>query len=138
LELISWAMVSAIAAVAGVIYSAITFQTSSSKLKESNQIRIVQDIMNNRQMAENNIIETLNAEKFDDMIFRYTQLLNVWEWYSFLVNKKKITLPEIKNFYKEIMLKERKEIFEQFPELDDESKFTEYRKLCKELEGESN
>ena len=127
-------MVSALAAICGLGYSAYTFRKSSLRIKESNQIQIVQDIMNNRQMAENNIIETLNSEKFNDLIFRYTQYLNVWEWYSFLVNKEKITLPEIKNFYKETMLKDRKDIFEQFPELDDENKFREFRALCKELE----
>lgn len=131
-------MVSALAAIGGLGYSAYTFWQSSLRIKESNQIRIVQDIMNNRQMAENNIIETSNAGKIDDLLYRYTQYMNIWEWYSFLVNKKKITLPEIKNFYKETMLKDRKYIFEQFPELDDKDKFKEFRSLCKKLECEED
>lgn len=130
-------MVSALAAVGGVIYSAITFK-SFSRMKESDQIRIVHDIMINRQLAENAIIETMNAEKFDDVIFRFTQYLNLWEWYSLLVNKKQITIPEIINHHKDMMLKERKEIFEAFPELDDENKFKQYRALCKQLESEDD
>lgn len=133
-----WAMVSAFAAVFGVIYAAFTFKKSFSKMKYSDQIKIVHDIMQNRQMAENAIIETSNAGKVDDIILRFTQYLNVWEWYSLLVNKEQITMPEIINYYKDIMLKERKEIFEAFPELDDENKFKEYRALCKELESKKD
>lgn len=90
--------------------------------------------MNNKEEKENAIIDTINAEKYEDVILRYTQYLNVWEWYSFLVNKNQITSPEIIEFYKDTMLKEQKEIFAAYPELNDKNKFKEYRTLCKKLE----
>jgi hypothetical protein len=133
-----WPMVSALIAVAGVSASAITFWKSFSRMKKSEQVRIAHDIGNNLALAESSIIDAIKGGNLDVIKLRYVQYLNVWEWFSFLVNKKQITIQELIDHYKPTMLKDRDGLFKQYPEFDKEDKFVEFRALCKKLECEDD
>jgi hypothetical protein len=137
IDSVTWAMVSSWAAVVGVIVSAVTFKKSFSKMKKSEQIRIVHDIRNDLTRAENNILESVNGTDEEDAKNRAIQYLNVCEWYALLVNKDQITMQELKDHYAPKMLKAC-DIFDSYSDLkEDESKFKELKSLCKRLRCEN-
>src|SRR5437867_1422532 len=86
-DTLTWTMVSSLAAVAGVIASAVTFWKSFSKMRSSEQIKIAHDIGNDLTSAENEIKRIGSTGNKDDLRYSSIQYLNVWEWFSFLVNK---------------------------------------------------
>jgi hypothetical protein len=105
MDSVFWAMVSSLVAVAGVVVSAFSFGKSFSRMKKSEQLKIVHDIRNDLAQAENNILETTIKGSEEDFKNRAIQYLNVCEWYSLLVNKDQITMQEIKDHYAPKMLK---------------------------------
>jgi hypothetical protein len=123
-------MVSSLAAVVGVVGSAITFWKSFSKIKENEQIKIAHEIGNNLFQAENIIKVEIEKRNTDQIKIANVQYLNVWDWFSFLINKEYVTSQEIINYHKPTMLRDYDVIFGQYPDLKVEGKFEEFRKLC--------
>lgn len=134
-----WSMASSLAAVSGVIISAVTFWKSFARMKESEQIKIANDVENRLTESENRILEAKKNNDVEDIKDRYIQYLNVWEFFSLLIKDKRITMSSLMNYYKPTMLEDYKEIFDYYPELkQDDSRFKEFKTLCEEWENTKN
>jgi hypothetical protein len=138
LSAIEWAtIISPIAAVGGVVASAVTFWKSFSKMKQSEQIRAAHDLRNSLFQAENNVLESTKSRNQEDVKFRTIQYLNVCEWYSFLVNKDQIRIKDIKDYFAPKMLEAYHHVLGKYDDLrDDPNKFKELKAMCKTLESE--
>src|SRR5215211_4104129 len=128
----TWIMISSLAAVSGVIVSAVTFYKSYSRLKETEQIKIADSLENRLHDVENRILEAEKGKNLEELKDRYIQYLNVWEFFSLLIRDKKITMPSLLDYYKPTMLGEYKEIFDTYPDLKDDTRFKEFKTLCEE------
>jgi len=136
-----WAMVSAMAAVGsalvaivGVGYSAHTFKKSFSKMSQSEQVRIVHDINNNLAHAEDAVMQAWNKEDPDEIKLRHMQYLNIWEWYSFLVNRDQITIQELVQYNKKSICEDYQMIFKLYSGLkEDKDSYKEFKELCRKL-----
>jgi hypothetical protein len=69
-------------------------------MKRSEQIRIVHDIRSDLFQAENNVLESTAKGNAEDIKNRAIQYLNVWEWYSLLVNKDQIIMQDLIDHFK--------------------------------------
>src|SRR5215211_3671140 len=127
-----WVMISSIVAVTGVIVSAVTFTKSFSRLKETEQIKIANDIENRLSDAESRLFEAEKSNNPEELKDRFIQYLNIWEFFSLLIRDKKITMPSLLDYYKPTMLGEYKEIFDTYPDLKDDTRFKEFKTLCEE------
>jgi hypothetical protein len=134
-----WNIIASLAAVAGVIISAVTFSRSFSRVKRSEQVRMGFDIGNNLTASENQIIKAGSTGDNDELYYAYMQHLNNWEWFSFLVNKHQITMKEIKEFYQPGMLKDYESIFTKYPDLkNDKTRYKEFKSLCEKLKNSND
>lgn len=134
-----WIMVSSIAAVVGVVVSAVTFYKSYSRLKETEQIKIANDIENRLHETENRILEVEKSNNPEELKDRYIQYLNVWEFFSLLIRDKKITMSSLLDFYKPMMLDDYKEILDYYPDIkNDNTRFKEFKMLCEEWKNQNN
>jgi hypothetical protein len=130
-----WIMISSLAAVSGVIVSAVTFYKSYSRLKETEQIKIADSLENRLHDVENRILEAEKGKNLEELKDRYIQYLNVWEFFSLLIRDKKITMPSLLDYYKPTMLDDYKEIFNHYPDLkNDNTRFKEFKTLSQEWE----
>jgi hypothetical protein len=128
-------MVSSLAAVAGVFISAVTFKKSFSRLKETEQIKIANDIENRLSEAESRLFEAEKSKNPEELEDRFIQYLNVWEFFSLLIRDKKITMRSLLDYYKPTMLDDYKEIFDSYPDLKkDNTRIKEFKALCEEWE----
>jgi translation initiation factor 2 alpha subunit (eIF-2alpha) len=133
-----WEIIASLAAVVGVIISAIIFRKSFSRISMIEQINISHDLENRLTEIEHRIIDVNKNDK-DQLEYRYRQYLNVWEWFSLLINNERVEMDEIIQYYKPTMLKDYEEIFSYFTTIrDDNTKFYQYKKLCKKWLGEKN
>jgi hypothetical protein len=137
---IFWQMVSSWTAIISVIVgtgtSAFFFTKTYGRMKKSEQVKMAHDIGNNIVQVENSIIQAKKDGGADEVKLRYRQYLNVWDWYSMLVNKGQITAPEILNYYKPTMVEDYKTIFKVYPELKQAGKYEEFVKLCEQYLNE--
>jgi hypothetical protein len=130
---------SALAAIVGVSYSAHTFKKSFSKMSQSEQVRIVHDINNNLALAEDAVIQAWDKEDPDEIKLRHMQYLNIWEWYSFLVNRDQITIQELVQYNKKSICEDYRMIFELYPDLkEDNESYKEFKELYRKLNCENN
>jgi hypothetical protein len=105
-------------------------------MEETEQIRIVHDIRNDLFKAEDNILnlKALPDRDDDDIRNRAIQYLNVCEWYSLLVNKNRIKMQDLIDYFKPKMCDAYRDTLGSYPDLkNNPTKFKEFKELCKRL-----
>src|SRR6476620_3444958 len=138
---INWNMVSSLAAVSGVIVSVVVFWKSYSRLKKIEQIKIVYDIEREMSQLEDILLklESIDNKSEVEVKNRAIQYLNVCEWYSLLVNNGQIYMQDLIDHFAPKMCCAYKDILGSYPDLkEDETKFKQFRTLCKRLKCGDN
>ena len=108
-------------------------------MSQSEQVRIIHDINNNLALAEDAVIQACGREDPEEIKLRHMQYLNIWEWYSFLVNRDQITIKELVQYNKKSICEDYEMIFKLYTDLkDDEESYKEFKELCRKLKCEKD
>ena len=118
-------------AVAGAIVSVIFFFKTYKGTKKSEEIKYSHDI--NYMLSEAN--QSLNeavSEGDNEMVEKNSMaILDVWEWFAFLVINKSIENKELLEYYKARM-EDGYEILQKYSDvMNDDTKFQKFKELCK-------
>lgn len=102
------------------------------------QVKLVEKIKDSLYDLDKEL-PTIKDDDEDALSLWDSRLFNTLEWYSFLVNKKKITDKNLKEYFKDVIINHYEEHFlekasEQ--EKNDPDQYPEFKTLYKELKAE--
>jgi hypothetical protein len=113
------------------IFTGITFGITFWRTRKSEQVRIASDISKDLTEIENMILKVPGDFAHQDIRRRrHIQYLNVWEWFSLLVNHREITNETILDHFKPNLIRDHDAIFKEYRDLkDDDNKFPQFKTL---------
>jgi hypothetical protein len=125
--------ISKFAVVGAFIFTGITFAVTFWRTRKSEQIKICQDIQNQLKDAESRLLDFSDTDYEilkEGKKVRTIQYLNVWEWFSLLVNENEITHESVLEHFKPNLLRDHEAIFNEYTDLrDNADEFPQFKKL---------
>lgn len=108
------------------------------RIGTTEQVKLVEKIKDSLYELDKEL-PTIKDDDEDALSLWDSRLFNTLEWYSFLVNKKKITDKNLKEYFKDVIINHYEEHFlerasEQ--EKNDPDQYHEFKTLYKELKAE--
>lgn len=108
------------------------------RIGTTEQVKLVEKIKDSLYDLDKEL-PTIKDDDEDALSLWDSRLFNTLEWYSFLVNKKKITDKNLKEYFKDVIINHYEEHFlekasEQ--EKNDPDQYPEFKTLYKELKAE--
>lgn len=127
------------------------------KKQKSDQFRTALDISDRLEKATNELINSsniaesnypqvgdeslarhLNKQYLEEIKSPTLELLTVYEFFSFLVNNKELTNPNIIKYFKRSLILEVEHAFKNYPDIaQDEEEFKEIKELLKKWKEDS-
>ena len=116
---------------ASAIASVIFFFKTYNNTKESEEIKYSHDINYMLSEANQSLNEALSEGDNEMEEKNSMAILDVWEWFAFLVINKSIENKELLEYYKARM-EDGYEILKKYPEvMNDDTKYQKFKELCK-------